>query len=331
MHSTLEEGASPAILPRPEERVAGIIGLGVALPAEIVTSAHVGARLGVAEDWLVRRTGIRSRHRLSSGERVSDLASTAAVAALCDAALAAAAIDLVLVATTFGDELMPNVAPLVASTIGATGAGAMDVGAACSGFVSALGLAASLVESARAEHVLVVGAEGLSRFTDPDDRHTAGLFGDGAGAVVLSAAGSGRIGPVVLGADGTQRTLIKAEHGGLIEMQGHETFREAVRRLSEVTLQASAAAGVAVEDIDLFVFHQANERILRAVAERLALPEDRVVNAIGSVGNTSSASIPLALQAARADGRVRAGSRIVLGAFGAGLTWGAAVVTWGER
>jgi 3-oxoacyl-[acyl-carrier-protein] synthase-3 len=330
MHSTLE--SAPPVAPAlAHERTAGIIGLGTALPAGVVSSATIGERLGVDEQWLVRRTGIYGRHRLGAGERVSDLASAAALGALADAQVPAERIDVVMVATSTADELTPNVAPHVATAIGAHRAGAMDVGAACTGFVSALGIAASLVESARADCVLVVGAEGLSRFTDPDDRRTAGLFGDGAGAVVLGASGSGRIGPVLLGSDGTQCALIRAEHGGFIEMNGHETFREAVRRLSEVTPDACAAAGVALEEIDLFVFHQANERILQAVAERLALPEDRVVNAIATLGNTSAASIPLALGAARTDARLTPGSRVLLAAFGAGLTWGATVVTWGER
>jgi 3-oxoacyl-[acyl-carrier-protein] synthase III len=330
MPSTLERVAPSATVVAPQ-RSAGIIGLGVALPADVVSSATIGERLGVEEQWLVRRTGIRARHRLGAGERVSDLASAAAFEALADAELDASAIDLVLVATTTADELTPNVAPLVAAAIGADRAGAMDVGSACTGFVSALGVAAAIVESARADRVLVAGAEGLSRVTDPDDRPTAGLFGDGAGAVVLSAAGSGRIGPVLLGADGARCALIRAQHGGFIEMNGHETFRQAVRRLSEVTPHACAAAGVALEEIELFVFHQANERILRAVAERLGLPDERVVNAIATLGNTSAASIPLALHAARADARLTPGSRVLLGAFGAGLTWGATVVTWGER
>jgi 3-oxoacyl-[acyl-carrier-protein] synthase-3 len=330
MPSTLES-AAPNATPVAAQRTAGIIGLGVALPDGTVSSATIGEHLGVDEQWLMRRTGIRARHRLGPGERVSDLAAAAALRALADAQLDARAIDVVLVATTTADELTPNVAPLVAAAIGAERAGAMDVGSACTGFVAALGVASSMLESARAERVLVVGAEGLSRFTDPDDRRTAGLFGDGAGAVVLDAAGSGRVGPVLLGADGTQRALISAQHGGFIEMNGHETFREAVRRLSEVTPQACAAADVALAEIDLFVFHQANERILQAVAERLGLPDERVVNAIATLGNTSAASIPLALHAARADARLTPGSRVLLGAFGAGLTWGATVLTWGQR
>ena len=188
-----------------------------------------------------------------------------------------------------------------------------------------------MIEAGRAATVLVVGADVLSRHVDPDDRRTAALFGDGAGAIVLArTAPPGAIGPVVLGADGAGAPHIVARRGGAIEMAGQETFRNAVRRLSEATLAAVAQADLGLADIDLFVYHQANSRIIRAVGERLELPPDRVVDVVGSYGNTSAASIPIALVEAEAGGRLRDGARVLLAAFGAGFVWGAAVLEWGD-
>jgi 3-oxoacyl-[acyl-carrier-protein] synthase-3 len=205
----------------------------------------------------------------------------------------------------------------------------MDIGAACTGFLSALAMAAACIESGRAERVLVIGADVLSRFTDPDDRRTAALFGDGAGAVVLGAAAEGGLGPVVLGQDGGNAEVIVAPRDrGLIEMEGQDTFRHAVNHLVEVTGQAAAVAGVSLEEIDLFVYHQANARITRAVGARLGLEPSRVVDCIARIGNTSAASLPLALAYAEAAGRLAPGMTVLLAAFGAGLTWGGAVLEW---
>jgi 3-oxoacyl-[acyl-carrier-protein] synthase-3 len=264
-------------------------------------------------------------------ERLTTHAANAAAAALRRAGLAAENVDLVLVATVTADEVMPNAAPLVAHELGAVRAGAFDIGAACTGFLSALAVGTGQIESGRAQNVVVIGADFMSRITDPEDRSTAAVFADGAGAVVLRATvDDARVGPIVLGADGAGADHIVAGRGdGTIHMRGHETFREAVARLSLATVQAVRAAGERLEDIDLFVYHQANGRILTAVGERIGLPADRVVDCIAEYGNTSAATLPLALAHVDREGRLEPGNRILLGAFGAGFTWGATVVQWG--
>jgi 3-oxoacyl-[acyl-carrier-protein] synthase-3 len=313
--------------PSAPPRTAGIAGLGRALPQAVVSNEVVGERLGVDGAWIEKRTGIRARRRLGPGERLSDLAAAAGRAALDDAGVDAADLDLVLVATLAGDEITPGTSPLVAHALGTTAA-AIDVNAACVGFLSALELACGRVEAGRAEHVLVVGAEAMLRFVDPDDRRTAMVFGDGAGAAVVSA-GAGALGPVVLRSDGSLADLIVCRHDEqVIHMDGHATFLGAVAALATSTAEACAASGLALGDVDLFVFHQANRRILDAVAERLGLDRDRVVDVIADVGNTSAATLPIALTAARDAGRLFSGARVVLGAMGAGFVYGAGVLTW---
>jgi len=325
----LDVTASAPVASARELTVAGIAGLGAALPDAVVGNGAIAARIGVDEAWIERRTGIRSRRRADDGTRLTDLAAAAGARALADARLAPEALDLVIVATLSQDRTLPNAAPLVAHELGARRAGAFDLGSACTGFVAGLAAGGALVEAGRAEHVLVIGAEVLSRHTDPTDKRTAALFGDGAGAAVLSGGGPGWLGEVVLGSDGAGGDLIHTEDG-LIRMDGHETFQQAVARLADGAVRACGAEGLDLDDIDLFVFHQANARILAAVAERLALPRERVVDCIGELGNTSAASIPLALAHARDEGRLGPGARVLLAAFGAGLTWGAAVVEWGD-
>jgi 3-oxoacyl-[acyl-carrier-protein] synthase-3 len=237
------------------------------------------------------------------------------------------------VATLSQDELTPNTAPLVAHGLGATRAGAIDVGAACTSFLSGLALGAAQIECGRAGLVLLVGADFVTRITDYEDKRTAPLFADAAGAVVLGRAAEGRgsIGPIVLGADGSHGETIIARHEDRkIRMDGPEVFRHAVNRMSEVTLDAVERAGLTLADIDLFVYHQANARITRALGERLGLPGERVVDCIEMLGNASAATLPVALAAAEADGRLRAGSRVLISAFGAGFTWGGGVLEWGE-
>ena len=313
-------------------RRAGVVGLGTALPTEVVPSDAVAERLGVPSGWIERRTGIHSRRRIAPEMRVADLAADAARAALDDAGVDAALIDLVLVATLASDEITPNTAPQVAHQLGATSAGAIDIGAACTGFISALTIGSGLIESGRAHHVLVVGAEAMSRYVDPDDRATAGLFGDGAGAVVLAASESeSLVGQTVLGSDGAAAPYIIARRErGLIEMDGHETFKRAVNTLVTNAREAVAANGLELDDVSLFVLHQANSRILSAVAEQLGVPAERVLDVIAEHGNTSAASIPLALADARERGLLRDGDRVLLGAVGAGFTWGATVLEWGS-
>jgi 3-oxoacyl-[acyl-carrier-protein] synthase-3 len=264
-------------------------------------------------------------------EHVNDYATRAAQRALDRAGIDVSDVDLVLATTSTAEDLLPNMAPLVARGLGATDAGAFDVVAACNGFLSALATGAALVDSGRASCVVVVAADFMSRLIDPDDRGTAAVFADGAGAIVLVATGEPtRVGPVVLGAEGDVDGIIRISRATqLVEMDGHETFKHAVTRLSQATEEAVAAAGLSYEDIDLFVYHQANGRILSAVAERIGLPLDRVVDCIGELGNTSAATLPLALDHSVSAGRLREGDRVLLAAFGAGFAWGATVVEWG--
>jgi 3-oxoacyl-[acyl-carrier-protein] synthase-3 len=329
--ATTAPAAAPLLAGLPP-RPAGteIFGLGIALPEHVVPNAEVAARLGIDAEWISKRTGIEERRVAEPGERLFELGAAAAERALLAANITAEELDLVLVATTSNDELMPGASPRVAAAIGADRAGAIDLNAACTGFVSALSVASAQIESGRAENVLVVGADMMSRITDPSDRGTSCLFADGAGAVVMRGAASSRVGPVVLGADGGNADLLRTPRAtGVTEMQGHETFKHAVDRMSEATINALAAAGVGAEEIDLFVYHQANARILRSVGERLGLDPARVLDCIRKVGNTSAASIPLALEEARLAGRLADGARVLIAAFGAGLTWGATVVEWG--
>jgi 3-oxoacyl-[acyl-carrier-protein] synthase-3 len=275
---------------------------------------------------------VSERRFATSDERLSDLAARAGRDALQAGGLDPASLDLVIVATCTADEAVPAAAPLVAGALGATRAGAYDVNAACTGFLAALDLACAQVESGRASDALVIGADIMSRLVNPTDRRTAALFGDGAGAVVITATGSARVGPTILRSDATGAPHIRSDghERETLQMDGHETFKAAVARLAEVTLEALATADQEPADIDLFVYHQANARILSAVGEKLGLPQEKVVNAIGSLGNTSAASIPLALAAAAHDGRLTPGTRVLLAAFGAGFTWGATTLTWGE-
>jgi 3-oxoacyl-[acyl-carrier-protein] synthase III len=313
-------------------RPAAIASVAMAVPEQVVTNATVAENAGVTEQWIVHRTGVHERRHVREGERLQDLASAAGRAALERAGVAPEDLDLVLVATVGADELLPNAAPLVALDLGARTAGAMDVGAACTGYLSALSLAAAQVESGRCEHVLVIGADVLSRFTDKTDRGTAALFADGAGATVVGPAGEGEglIGHIALHADGAGADSIRADGDErIIQMQGHDTFKAAVQRLSESTVEAVENVGLELDDIGLFVYHQANARILAAVGERLDLDRGRVIDCIDRYGNTSSATLPIALADARERGMLEPGMNVVLAAFGAGFTWGAGVIQWG--
>ena len=312
-------------------RTAGILGLGHHLPETIVSNLPIAERLGIDESWIVKRTGIRSRRHAMPSERLSDLAIEAARNAVKDAGVDPTALDAVLVATTSADEITPNAAPYVATALGAAHANAFDVGAACTAFVTALAAGTSLIESGRAETVLVIGADALSRFTDFDDKRSAALFGDGAGAVVLGAQEDGDgVGQFVFGSDATlSEAIIARRDDPVLRMDGHTTFNAAVGALERSTCQACELAGIALDDVDLFVYHQANARITRSVAEKLGLPSERVADYIAETGNTSAASIPLALTFAREEDRLHPGDTVLMAAVGAGFTWGAAVVQWG--
>jgi 3-oxoacyl-[acyl-carrier-protein] synthase-3 len=305
-----------------------IASIAAELPARVIENEEIASPLGVDSEWISSRTGIQRRRR-AQGETLVDLAAVAGARALVLAKVDPGELDLVLVATFTPDQLLPNAAPQVADRLGARSAGAMDIGAACTGFLSALSLAAAQLESGRARAALVVGAEVISKVTDFGDRRTAGLFGDGAGAAVVTAGGPGQIGPIALRSDGGRGDLIQVTHEErLVRMNGRATFRAAVAAMSDVTQEVVSEAGLALDEIDLFVYHQANSRIISAVGERLALPSDRVIDCLAEYGNTSAASIPIALAQAADQGRLREGSRVLLSAFGAGLTWGAGILEW---
>jgi 3-oxoacyl-[acyl-carrier-protein] synthase III len=313
-------------------RTASVLGLGHFLPEHVVNNLPIAERLGIDDQWIVKRTGIHSRRHALPHERLSDLATEAARAAVQDAGIDPAELDAVLVATTSADEVTPNAAPYVATALGATKANALDVGAACTAWVTALSVGTSMIEAGRADTVLVIGADVLSRFTDFDDKRTAALFGDGAGAIVLGHAEGGGVGPFVFGNDAElAEAIIARREEGVLRMDGHTTFNAATAALVNSTRDAVERAGLTLDDVDLFVYHQANARITKAVAERLELPMERVADYIGDIGNTSAASIPLALAFARDEDRLHPGDTVLVAAVGAGFTWGGAVFEWGGR
>lgn len=311
-------------------RNAGIAAIGCALPERVVTNDPIAARLGIEPRWITSRTGVRERRVADGPDALTELSTQAAAEALRRGGREATDVDLVLVASFTQDDLLPNAAPLVAERLGAARAGALDLGAACTGLLHGLDLAAAQIESGRARSVLVIGADVLSRVIDYDDRRTAGLFGDGAGAALVTADAAGGLGPFVTRADGSEADCITATHEErLLRMRGQDTFRAAVDRLSETTLEATVAAGIELDEVDLFVYHQANGRILAALGERLGLARERVVDCIAAYGNTSAASIPIALREAELDGRLQPGHTVMLGAFASGFVWGAGVIEWG--
>lgn len=313
---------------------AGIFGLGAALPGRIVTNDDLARRLDTSDEWIVRRTGIRTRHWLEPGEPLAPLAAQACATALEDAGRVPAEVDRIIVATTTPDRIMPGLAPSVAALLGCPpSTGAVDLNAACAGFTYGLEEAAALVESGRAGVVLVCGADAMSRVTDFDDRGTAILFGDGAGAVVV-AGGDLEVGIAgfVSGSDPSQSEALYVDPDqGMLRMEGPTVYRHAIARMVEATAEALARAGLGVDDVDLLVAHQANSRIIEAAAAELGLDADRVVLDVDRCANTSSATIPLALQRAEADGRLRPDAHLLMAAFGAGFVWSAGVVRWKER
>ena len=322
---------------------ARIAGTGSYAPAKVVTNADLERMVATSDEWIRERTGIRKRRIAATGEACSDLAVQAGKRALTAAGLSATDLDMILVATCTGDYPLPATACLVQHQLGATKAAACDLSAACCGFVYALSVADAYVKSGM-RHVLVIGSEVMSAITDWTDRNTCVLFGDGAGAVVVSASdGEQGILSTHLRSDGTLCELIMVPGGGsrtppsekviaerlqYIKMKGNETFKVAVRTLEEIARTTLSANGLRVEDLDLYVPHQANVRILKAVIERLGLPKEKVLLNLDRYGNTSAASIPIALDEAVREGRIKDGSLVMLGAFGAGLTWASAVIRW---
>lgn len=306
-------------------RGAVISGWGTALPDKVVTNHDFAARLDTSDEWITERSGIKERR---IGGTTSGLAVEAARQALAMAALEPADIDLLVLATTTPDQQVPATSAVVQHELGLR-CGAMDLNAACAGFVYALVAAHGFVGLGY-DRVLLVGAETLSRITDQDDRATAVLFADGAGATVLEAVpGEGQLLGWDLGADGSAQPILHADIAGYIHMDGKEVFRRAVRATVESAKAAIDRAKVSVDDIALFVPHQANVRIIESAAQKIGIPMDRAAIVLDRTGNTSSASIPLALADALDAGRVRDGDLLLLSGFGAGMTWASAVLRWG--
>jgi 3-oxoacyl-[acyl-carrier-protein] synthase-3 len=302
-----------------------ITGHGIAVPDKVVTNDDLSLTLDTNDAWIRERTGIRERR---IGGTTSQLAIDAGLAALEKAGRRPDEIDAVILATTTPDQIVPGTSATVQDGIGITG-GAFDVNAACSGFVYALTVGHGLL-AIGAERLLVIGSETLSKITDWDDRSVSILVGDGAGAVVLEAVdGPGQLLSYKLGADGSLRHLLKCDHGGYLYMNGKEIFRKAVAVVVESAQAAIAEAGLTPDQIDLVVPHQANLRIISAACQRLGIPEEKAVVVIDRYGNTSSASIPLALADALDTDRLQVGQHVLLTGFGGGMTWASAVLKWG--
>lgn len=317
-----------------------IIGTGGALPDRVLTNAELAKMVDTSDQWIQARTGIHRRHIAAEGELTGDLAERAARQAIDAAGLDASDIDLILLATTTPDKIFPSTACLLQARLGIHGCPAFDVQAVCTGFVYALSVADKFIRTGAARHALVVGAETLSRIIDWSDRGTCVLFGDGAGAVVLQAADEPGILSTHLHADGAYEHLLTvdggisqgyeklAEGSGYIRMQGNEVFRVAVTTLGHIVDETLRANGLDKGDIDWLVPHQANIRIIQATAKRLKMPMERVVVTVAEHGNTSAASVPLALDVAVRDGRIQRGDTVLLEAFGAGFTWGSVLVNY---
>ncbi|MDE1914598.1 MAG: ketoacyl-ACP synthase III [Sphingomonadales bacterium] len=315
-----------------------LIGTGSALPARVVTNAELADKMDTSDEWIVERTGIRQRYVAGEGESTSTLATGAAKAALAAAGVEGSQIDLIVLATATPDQTFPAVATIVQNNIGAQGCIAFDVAAVCSGFVYAVGVADSMLRTGMAQRALVIGAEVFSRILDWEDRTTCVLFGDGAGAIVLEAresddANAPGILATRLHADGEHNQLLFVDGGagttgtvGKLRMKGREVFRHAVNKLAGVLGEVLDDAGYRNEDIDWLVPHQANARILEATAKKLSMAPEKVVVTVDQHANTSAASVPLALDVAMRDGRIKKGDLVMIEAMGGGFTWGASLL-----
>lgn len=328
----------------PAGRGAGIYGIGSHVPDRILTNADLEKLVDTSDEWILTRTGISERRIVAEGQATSDLAVEAARRALEHAGLSAHDVDLIIVATATPDMPFPAVSNLVQDRIGADHAAAFDLAAACAGFIYGLATGAQFIQSGLYRHVLVVGADALSRMVNWKDRSTCVLFGDGAGAAVLGPVpeGAGML-SFDLGSDGSGAELLCVEAGGsrlpataetvekmqhTIRMNGSEVFKFAVRAIEESTRRALDRAGLTTDDVDCFIAHQANLRILDAAAKRLELPPQRVFTNVHKYGNTSAASVPIAMVEALAEGRFGPGDTLALVGFGAGLSWASTIMTW---
>jgi 3-oxoacyl-[acyl-carrier-protein] synthase III len=315
-------------------------GVGHYLPDRVVPNSEFEASLDTSDEWIVSRTGIERRHFVAEGQTTSDIAARAARAALADAGLVADDIDAIILATSTADFTFPSAATMVQAELGMTRGFAFDLQAVCAGFVFAMANANAMIVSGQASRVLVIGAETFSRILDWTDRGTCVLFGDGAGAVILEAApGAGTsedrgILAFDLHSDGRHRDILHVDGGvstrttGHLRMQGKEVFRHAVEKLAETAHAALDKAGLTSADVDWIVPHQANLRIIKATAQRMQVPMERVVVTVQDHGNTSAASIPLALSVGKQRGQIRQGDVTVMEAIGGGLAWGAVVLRW---
>ncbi|WP_068496450.1 beta-ketoacyl-ACP synthase III [Paenibacillus kribbensis] len=325
-------------------RPVGVIGTGKYVPEKILTNKDLEAMVETSDEWIVSRTGIQERHIAAPEQATSDLAYEAAIKALKSAGMTAEDLDLIIVATVTPDMAFPSTACILQDKLGAKGAAAFDLSAACSGFVYGLATATSFIKTGIYNNALIIGADCLSRITDYTDRNTCVLFGDGAGAVVIGEVPEGRgFQSFDLGAEGAGGSLLNLAAGGsrlpasadtlenkqhYIYMNGREVFKFAVRVMGTATVDVLEKAGLTKDDIDLFVPHQANIRIIQSAMQRLDLPEEKVVINVNKYANTSAASIPLALVEAAEEGRMKEGDRVLMVGFGGGLTWGASVLVW---
>jgi len=316
---------------------ARIIGTGSYLPSRILTNEELSTMVSTSDEWITERTGIRSRRIAADNEQTSDLALNAAMQALDAAGISAQQLDLIIVATSTPDMIFPSTACLLQAKLGNTSGAAFDVQAVCSGFVYALSVADQFIRSGSMKRVLVVGAEAFSRIIDWNDRRTCVLFGDGAGAVVLEASGDPGVLSTHIYSNGALSGILRVpgqvSHGRIVgnpfvEMEGQAVFKQAVRVLGQVAREALEKNGLTGADLDWLVPHQANIRIIEATAEKLGLPQERIVKTVAEHGNTSAASIPLALDVAVRDGRICKGHHVLIEAVGGGMAWGSALIRW---
>jgi 3-oxoacyl-[acyl-carrier-protein] synthase III len=309
---------------------AGILGIGRYVPEKIVTNQDLEKIIDTSDEWIRTRTGIEARRIADENIDTSDMAYEASIKALENAGISAEELDLILVATVTPNQSFPSVSCMIQDRLGATKAAAMDVSAACAGFMYGMITAGQFIQTGTYKHVLVVGAEKLSKITNWEDRNTAVLFGDGAGAAVMGPVSDGRgIISFELGAAGSGGKYLLQE-GDFISMNGREVFKFAVRQMGESSLNVITKAGLVREDVDLLIPHQANIRIMEASRERLNLPPEKMTKTIDKYGNTSSASIPIAIVEELEAGRIKDDDLLVMVGFGGGLTWGAIALRWGK-